>query len=577
MPEPRQDVLLRSWVFLRPDRWGYVLAVLCAPAAALLSVVQPLLLREAIDGPIASNDPAGLQRVALWYLAAVVGSFVFQAGYTVIISYTSLRTITRLRRTVYAHALGLSQRVFDREPAGRLMTRVTSDVEALGETLTAGAVTIVVDVVLVIGIITAMFIAEWRLTLLILLFAPVLAVFVEAVRRVLRRLFAEVQTALAELNAFTAERLGGLEVLQLYRAEAQTLERYGVLLDRYRDGAVRTNVWDALLYAVMDATRSVVMAVLLWYGAAWLPEGALTAGLLAAFLDYVARLFNPIQEFSAKVAILQRASSALEKIFSLLDLDDRITPGQPVAAPLESLRLRGASFAYGDGPDVLRSVDLDVPPGQVLAVVGRTGSGKSTLGRVLMRQYDGYRGSVTLGGYELRDLDPSVVRRAVGTVRQDTQLFPGDVRFNLTLGHPVDDARVLEVVERAQATSVVRRLGGLDGVIEHKGNNLSVGEAQLLAFARTLLYDPKIVVLDEATASIDSLTEERLQRATEALLAGRTVVVIAHRLSTIAGADQILVLEAGQVVERGTHASLLAADGRYAAMVREGAVVESDG
>jgi ATP-binding cassette subfamily B protein len=405
----------------------------------------------------------------------------------------------------------------------------------------------------------------------------VLAVFVEAVRRVLRRLFAEVQTALAELNAFTAERLGGLEVLQLYRAEAQTLERYGVLLDRYRDGAVRTNVWDALLYAVMDATRSVVMAVLLWYGAAWLPEGALTAGLLAAFLDYVARLFNPIQEFSAKVAILQRASSALEKIFSLLDLDDRITPGQPVAAPLESLRLRGASFAYGDGPDVLRSVDLDVPPGQVLAVVGRTGSGKSTLGRVLMRQYDGYRGSVTLGGYELRDLDPSVVRRAVGTVRQDTQLFPGDVRFNLTLGHPVDDARVLEVVERAQATSVVRRLGGLDGVIEHKGNNLSVGEAQLLAFARTLLYDPKIVVLDEATASIDSLTEERLQRATEALLAGRTVVVIAHRLSTIAGADQILVLEAGQVVERGTHASLLAADGRYAAMVREGAVVESDG
>jgi ATP-binding cassette subfamily B protein len=213
----------------------------------------------------------------------------------------------------------------------------------------------------------------------------------------------------------------------------------------------------------------------------------------------------------------------------------------------------------------------------VLAVVGRTGSGKSTLGRVLMRQYDGYRGSVTLGGYELRDLDPSVVRRAVGTVRQDTQLFPGDVRFNLTLGHPVDDARVLEVVERAQATSVVRRLGGLDGVIEHKGNNLSVGEAQLLAFARTLLYDPKIVVLDEATASIDSLTEERLQRATEALLAGRTVVVIAHRLSTIAGADQILVLEAGQVVERGTHASLLAADGRYAAMVREGAVVESDG
>lgn len=558
-------LLARVVPMARPDAWLYALAFLCAPATAALVVLQPYLLKLAIDDYMIPGDIEGLRRLAFGYLAAVVIAFAAQAMYTLLLSYASVRTITRVRTRVYEHTLSMAQNTFDVEPTGKLLTRATSDVEALGETLTAGAITLVIDVLLVLGILAAMVALDWRLTLIMVLVAPVIVVVLDRVRRVLRRLYLRVRTALSNLNAFTAERLHGLEVVQLYADETRTLAQYDERLIDYRDAAIRTNVWDAFLYAAMDGLRVITMALVLWYGGASVFEGAMTAGLLAAFLDYVSRLYRPIQEFSSKVAILQRAASALQKIFGLLDHADRITPGDVELKGFEGrLVMRDVRFRYRDGPEVLRGVDLQVNPGETVAVVGRTGSGKTTIAKLLVRLYDGYEGSITVDGEELRRVTPTSVRRAVGMVRQDVQLFPGDVRFNLTLGREVDDAALNTAVDRVHAMGAVERLGGLDGRVETGGTNLSAGEAQLLAFARTMVHDPPFVILDEATASVDSLTEARLQAATDEVLSRRTVLVIAHRLSTIVRADRIVVMDAGQVVEVGTHPELLALGGVYA-------------
>jgi ATP-binding cassette subfamily B multidrug efflux pump len=562
--------LRRLWPHLKGDRWLYGLALAFAPLTAAMVVAQPYLLKSAIDDGITGGDLAAIRSVALVYLGVVVLEFLAQAAYTLFITYASTRTIARLRATVYAHTMGLAQSTFDREPTGKLLTRATSDVDALGETLSAGAFTLVVDVLLVIGILVAMFSLDPWLTLIVLLSAPLLAFGVDRVRRVLRRLYGQVRTSLSSLNAFTAERLNGLEVVQLYRDEARTLGEYDARLTRYRDATIRTNIWDALLYASMDGMRSITLALMLYYGSGGLFDGAVTAGLLAAFIEYVSRLYQPIQEFSSKVAILQRAASALEKIFGLLDMDDHITAGSTeLDAPVGHIVVKDLRFAYRGGHDVLRGVDLEVLPGEVVAIVGRTGSGKTTLGKLLLRMYDGYSGSITVDGHELSSLSPRSVRRAIGTVRQDVQLFPGDVRFNLALGRELGDEALHAAIGRAHATAAVANLGGLDGRVEHQGANLSVGEAQLLSFARTMAHDPPIVVLDEATASVDSLTEAKVQAATREVLDDKTVIVIAHRLSTVMSADRIAVMSDGVVAESGTHDELVAAGGMYARLVAE--------
>jgi ATP-binding cassette subfamily B protein len=324
------------------------------------------------------------------------------------------------------------------------------------------------------------------------------------------------------------------------------------------------------MFAMVDAVTSITMAMMLAYAVSDRLHGTVvTAGLLAAFIDYVQRLFTPIRELSNKLAILQRAATSVDKLGALLRLDVRVAEGTRELPPVcGDVVLEDVRFAYGDGPDVLGGVSLTVRPGEVVALVGRTGSGKTTIGKVLQRLYDGYRGSIRVDGVELSEVRLATLRKRISCVQQDVVLFPATVRFNLTLGEDLPDERLLQALDLAQARPVVDRLGGLDGRIESHGRNLSVGEAQLLAFARVLARDAPLVILDEATASVDSLTEARIQAATRALLERRTVLVVAHRLSTVTNADRIVVLDAGRVLECGSHAELLAREGSYASLFK---------
>lgn len=570
--------LLRGlWPYLRADRTRFGMALALTPVVAGLGLVQPLLLKSALDQHIVAGEAEGLWAVAGSFLAVVVLSFVFEAAYTLLLATAAENSILRLREALFRHTLGLSQRFFERQPTGQLMTRATSDVDALNEALTAGSISILLDVLVMGGTLAAMFLLDVRLTLLLLCVGLPLAGIIEFFRRRMRVLFARVRDALAAMNGFLAERLAGIEVLQLYGQEERTQARMRALDTTHRDANVENNYYDAALYAIIDGLASVCIALMLAYGATRVGvtgADAVSVGLVVAFVDYVDRLFRPLREFSGKVTFLQRAVAALDKIFWLFGVTERITPGDASPAGATGrLSLKDVRFRYRpDGPWVLDGISLDVSPGEVVAVVGRTGSGKSTLVRVIARVHDGYLGSITLDDVELSRIAPAAVRRIIGSVRQEVQLFTDTLRFNVTLGDTtLDPARVEEAITLSNAAAIaMRHPEGLDHKVRDRGANLSAGEAQILALARTLARDPAIVVLDEATASVDPVTEQLLQQAIERVFDRKTCLVIAHRLSTVIHADRIVVMDAGRVVEQGTHGELLARGGAYASLFAEG-------
>jgi len=567
-------LLVRLWPYARPDARFFAFCVATTPFAMLLALAQPLLVKRALDEHITTGQLEGLQTLAGFYLALVAVDYLISAAYTVAVTTAGQRTILRVREHIYRHLLSMSAAFFDRRPAGALLTRATSDVQALGDTLERGVVNIVLDVLMVVGALGAMLALNWRLTLGLLAVAPPLLIVLEICRRQLRQLYTVIRESIAAVNAFLAERLSGVEIVQLFNHRRPTLARFDVLNLRFRDAAITANFWDAFMYAVVDGVGSVTLALMLWYATGdWL-SGVVTAGLLAAFIDYLDRLFRPLREFSGKMATIQRAAAALEKIFGLLDHDEQITEGDAAAA---SARGAGAvvfedvHFSYGD-EDVIRGVSLQVEPGQVVALVGPTGCGKTTLTRLLTRTYDGYRGSIRLDGVEVWGLPSETIHDRVASVQQDLHLFPETVRFNVDLGNPeVNLERAAEAAELVYARAFIEDLPeGWGAVVREGGANLSLGQSQLLTFARTMAYRPDIVVLDEATASIDPVTEQLVQDAIARILERKTVIVVAHRLSTITAADQILVMDRGQVVERGTHAELLELGGRYATLYEMG-------
>jgi ATP-binding cassette subfamily B multidrug efflux pump len=637
--------LARLAPYVRPDGKLYLLAIAATPLAASLSLAQPALVQRALDHHIIAGELDGLGAVLSLYLVAVVGWLALDVGSTLALAHGGQRSILRLRASVFRHVMDLPQRYHDRHATGGLLTRITSDVEALAETLTSRVVTIGMDLLVMVGALVAMLVLDARLTLLLFLLGPPLLLVVELCRRQLRRLYQEVRAALSASNAFMTERIEGLEVIQLFQAEGPSLDGFAQRNERYRKATVTANVWDALMYATVDGASAICIAALLWYAASSLGT-EISIGVLVAFMQYLDRLFQPLREISSKVAVIQRASAAMERLVELLDTPPRVQGGSRHATEPEGrIRIRDLRFSYLDqGPEVIQGIDLDIAPGEVVALVGTTGCGKTTLTRLLTGAYDGYQGSIELDGTELSALGRDELHRSVVPVLQDVQLFPDTVGFNIALGRPeaakrgddradsagaaahrrpraeaderggvrsdsagaaahrrpraeadergddradsagaaahrcpraeADERGGDALVRAASLAQLHQLISSLEGGYEHRlgphGQGLSVGQGQLLGFARAMLRDAPVVVLDEATASIDSLTEARVQEAVSRLLEERTVLVVAHRLSTITQADRIAVMDAGRIVELGAHDELLAAGGAYARLYASG-------
>ncbi|MCC7071416.1 MAG: ABC transporter ATP-binding protein [Deltaproteobacteria bacterium] len=555
---------------LGPQRaWLVVATALYLPLVAT-QLVQPLIIGVIVDRGYRAHD---LDAVAWWsllYLASVLARVAVETGQSWLLQSLGIHAVTALRARLFAKIQRLPMSYLDKTPLGKLVTRVTSDTESVAELFATGSVSIVGDAVFLVGTLVLLFVVDVPLSLGVLAVMPVLVIGVAWFRRRTRAAFTKVRALLATMNATLQEQLSGMAVVQLFAQSARMRGRFEEQNHGYMMANREAIALDAGVFSFVDAMATVAVAVALAVGAGLADAGALTLGTLVLFIEALGRFFLPVRELSNKTTVIQSGLVAAERIIELEAEPELIeVPAAPVPARfLDELRFSDVRFAYGDGPEVLKGLSLVVKRGQRVALVGLTGAGKSTVLKLLPRLYDVGQGRITIDGVDLRQLDPRELRRLTVAVPQDVFLFAGTIGDNLRMGRlAATDAEVQAALEACQALDVVEAHGGLSGRVLERGQNFSLGERQLLALARALLADPPILLLDEATASVDRFTERKLQLATERLLAGRTAVVVAHRLSTVEQADQILVLDEGAVVEQGTHQELIAAGGLYARFV----------
>ncbi len=565
--EPTYDAALvrRLLAFLRPYRARVALALVLLLASAALQLTGPTTTRLAIDRAIPAHDRSLLGLLAGAFALALVLEFFVEYAQTLLTARIGQRAMQDLRMALFGKLQRLPIAFYDRNPVGRLMTRVTSDVEALNELFTTGVVALLGDAMALTAIVVWMLVVDWRLALAAFLVLPGIAVVAQRFRVRLGEAYREIRVRLARINAFLQEHLSGMRVVQLFGAERRTAVTHETVNREHLVAHLASIKVFAAFFPALEVLIAVALASLLLTGGHLVREGTLTVGVLAAFLQLARRFFQPMQDLAEKLNAVQAAVASSERIFRLLDEPEAAAP--PAGARARHAGARGALafedvwFRYADDQDwVLRGVSFTVQPGQTFALVGHTGAGKTTILSLLLRWYDVQRGRITVDDMDLRELPPADLRALVGFVPQDVFLFTGDVRANVALERGLPPGAADAALARVGASHLTdRRLG-------ERGAQVSVGERQLLAFARALAGNPAILVLDEATSSVDAEAEARVQAATEELMRGRTGLVVAHRLSTVQHADQILVLHQGRVAERGTHRELLAVGGLYQAL-----------
>jgi ATP-binding cassette, subfamily B, multidrug efflux pump len=559
-------MIRRLWQYVRPYRGLVAVSLLLLIAVSAVQLVQPYLIKLAIDDFILGEEHGSLAALAGLFLASVGAEFLLRFAQLYVLEKTGQNVIFDLRTQVFAHLQRLPSAFFDRNPVGRLMTRTTTDVEAVNEAFTSGLVLILADLVKLAGIVAILLWMDWRMAVVTFTILPPLLLLSWFFRSRIRQSYREVRTRVARLNAFLQETVSGMPVVQLFGREHSYRDDFHLINREHRDAELDAVRYDSVFSAIAELFGSIALATILWAGGWRILSGAVTFGTLVAFLEYAGKFFRPVQELSQRYAVMQAAMASSERIFQLLDTEPGIV--SPPSPRRIQGRLRGriafenVHFAYHEGEPVLRDVSFQVASGEQVAVVGWTGSGKSTLIKLLVRLYDVQSGRITVDGVDVRDFDLRDLRRAIGVVLQDSFLFAGTVGSNLTLGDPsISAERMRRAADAVQASRFIEALPkGFDEEVRERGSNFSVGEKQLLSFARALAFDPAVLVLDEATSSVDPGTEAQVQSALRTLVMDRTSLVIAHRLATVQDASRILVLHRGELREQGTHEELLSLD-----------------
>jgi len=563
----------RLFGFILPQwRWG-LLAVLLSFIVTATSLTLPRLIQVGMDRYIIGADLGleerlgGLTELGVLFLTVIVIGFVTNFFQVIALEWTGQNIMHAIRQRLFTHVLSLNLAFFNAHPVGRLVTRLTNDIQNMYEMFTSVIITLFNDGVRLLGILVILYWMNWRLALLLCATFPVMLVITTWFGRLSRDAFRQLRTHLAAINAFLQEAVSGVSVIQLFLREKDANRRFTKLNDRYYDAAYY-QIWIfGIFIPLIEVMSSVSLALIIWYGGKEILQEHMTIGVLAAFIAYMRLFFQPVRELSQKYSIVQSAMASAERIFHLLEIRDVLPTLDHPLVPVEvrgEIAFTEVNFAYEADHPVIKDLSFQTHAGETLAIVGATGSGKTTLINLLERFYDPCRGVISLDGVDLRRFDPNWLREQIGLVMQDVFIVPGTVRENVLLDRQLSEEELAKIVELSQLSAMVRRLPqGLDTRIGEGAMDLSAGQKQLLALARVFARNPRILVLDEATANVDTETEMLVEQAIQAVLANRTSIVIAHRLSTIRRADRILVMDHGRIVEQGTHDALMEQHGLY--------------
>lgn len=563
-------LLRRLFSYVKPYRMRFAQALGLTILVALLVPLRPLLVQMALDIYIAIRDVEGLRMIVMLILGLLVIQGVIMYGNTYLTNWLGQSIIRDIRKQVFEHIMHLQLKYFDRTPIGMLQTRTINDVEVLNDVFTSGLVRILGELLQLIAILGFMLWLNWKLTLAVLTTLPLMILATYVFKNKVKGAFTRVRQAVSDMNAFLQEHLTGMQIVHIFNREEVEMDKYKAVNAKLRKANVNSVLYYAIYFPVMEIIIALSLGVLVWFGAGNVVAGEVRIGELVAFIMYTQMFFRPLRQLADQFNMLQLGMVSGERIFKVLDTrefipDEGSRESLPGNEKEISIQFEDVTFAYIDEDWVLQDINFEVEPGKKVALVGSTGSGKSTIINLLSRFYEIQKGSIKINGTDIKEYKLSYLRSLTGVVLQDVFLFSGSIYHNITLNSDeIPLERVIEAAKRVGAHDFISQLpGGYDYEVQERGATLSLGQRQLIAFARVMVYDPRILVMDEATANIDTESEEVIQHAVDTVMAGRTSIIIAHRLSTIQKADQIIVLSAGRIIESGTHDSLMQEKGSY--------------